>query len=71
MVLFPEGTLRRKYFEKVDRFLSGLVFGRKETMSTVCGQQLFAGNACVFCKILCWFCSLLEGNHCIRNKDRS
>lgn len=76
MILFPEGTLRRKYFEAVDRWFSDLIFSSPLTMSTYCGKIIFAFRTasgpkpCYVCRFICWFCNLIEYDHCIRNKDR-
>lgn len=70
MQLLPEGTLRRRVFEAIDRWLGHDLFTGNKTVSTDCGDQIKAGGPCRFCRIVCWLLNFMEKDHCIKNAGK-
>lgn len=81
MQLLPEGTLRRKLFEFLDRSLGWIGYRTFRPLSDICGDVLAYGRRreevvgtirCKFCTKLCDILSkYVEFDHCKKNKGKS
>lgn len=72
MILLPQGTLRRKIFEAIDRWLGAQLFTGDKTVSTDCGDQYVAGKPCLFCRFICKIVLFWadKGQHCEKNAGK-
>lgn len=71
MILLPQGTLRRKYFEALDRWLGNAVFGDPRTVSTHLGNLIVSGQAKSRHYFAVAFVDLIEHAHCFKNAGKS
>ena len=68
--LLPEGTLRRRIVETIDRSLGFVIFGSYRTLSSQCGDRLKDETAGAGCKCLCRALDGVEKGHCLKNAGK-
>lgn len=73
MILLPQGTLRRRYFESCDRWLGKAIFGDSRTVSTHIGNRLISGQAKSRHYLAAAFIDLItfEQAHCFKNAGKA